>query len=401
MTSIHRQASRSTVAADCELFKRALDALRAHSGRLTSLRLFADHDDIVNSLFDAMSSMGMIPSLRLSAVNSLDHSRRYYQGAEPHPPPHRIPFPPTTLPPLSLSALTLRGCSISWEALSAVIAPTMVDLTIDSIVNPVQGENLLTILESASRSLQTLRLGGSLLIHTAGEELQPPLQRLHLHTLHTLALSELSLEVCLYLLDSFAIPSLTALYLDLYWCEASTLGASHFAPLLHKLCHPGAHISIRTLRELSIRNLGIPILGSPAMLAELWHSLAEIRDMYLDFVHLQIEYWVSFVASAARGSMPKLTSLTICGLSALDVQDYVLARSSAGLDPVAILMFVHPQAPEAQAPDKWLTWLRSHTIMHDLVFFIDKHTPLRAAGPLSDSAYLVCAMSAASYSALH
>ncbi|RPD55251.1 hypothetical protein L226DRAFT_575053 [Lentinus tigrinus ALCF2SS1-7] len=348
--------------------QQAFDILASSAPRWASVTLFADHDELTEVFISALRITLVDPSMRLSIFNM---PREYlYAGAPPsrrRSPRRIIPFPPEPLltPSWPLTALSLRRCSISPHQMHTVISPSMLHLSLDELLTPINAAVLLEVLRLCP-TLNTLRLSGSFLEHSPalGVELTGPPAPLHF--LNQLTLGSMGIEDALLLCRILECPDLVSLRLDLPWTFIGH-GAADFTAFIAHLACSDALLPISTLRQLTLRGLGIAILTSSSTAATMWCALPALVELHLNFPYLQIEYWSSLVAVVQDGHLPALAYLTVAGLSALDVQDFVLARQASSMPAVAITLVTHPRGPETQAPGKWLTWLRAHTIDFNVV----------------------------------
>ncbi len=262
--------------------------------------------------------------------------------------------------PRSLTTLTLRRCRVAWRSMEA-LACCLVELNVDAPLDPISVPRFIALL-AQSPSLCHILVGGDFLRHPGAASFparsvkSDPTQ---LQSVRTLILRDVPPSKIMSLLMHTRLPVIDKLGLDLRYKPIGDDASDH-AEVLSLLSSPSESDStpwtrVRTL-YLRRAELQAPLLFQPQPF--FLPSFDHLGQLTLDFRTLQIRYWVWLLECPAQGALASLHTLSVAGLSALDLQEYICIRHDYTL-PLLRLSLVASFAPDEER--LWLGWLRANT----------------------------------------
>ncbi|TFK84164.1 hypothetical protein K466DRAFT_567386 [Polyporus arcularius HHB13444] len=248
-------------------------------------------------------------------------------------PPHALVSPvsesSSSFARRSLTALTLRRCRVAWDSMAALV-PHLVDLNIDSVLDPIDIPAFVTLL-SLSPVLSHLLIGGDFLRAPAVDLVAVPVlapEAISVPSVRTLMLRQIFPRKLLTLLEHLDLPGIDKLGLDLRY-KAHAIDAFLHADALSQLTVPTQSNPFIRVHTLYLRraDLQAPILFQPDPF--FLPSFDAVTVLSLDFRELQIQYWVWL--------------MEFTGLSPLDVQD--LSRKPSTTQNERSKMLTIPTTP--------------------------------------------------------
>ncbi len=343
----------------------AFRQLGAAAVRWDTLTVYAEDSSIISAVSRATNSdiaMASLSSIRLLCTRN-----------DVYPTPityaNHIPFPPflscrNLLLQVRAKSMSIRACRLEWGRLTPLFSKTLVNLSLDFPLGPVLAPRLFQLLSFAP-NLESICLGGDFIFDPAfpSPSLVPdcigtPISLVHLHML---ALNAMSVANALLVLDHIRMPQLRSVGLDAFM-GLIFHEEPNYMPFVARIIDGTSDVPWSQVTTLSVRALALrlPIDHLPDA-PRFFHTFAALRELSLDFRCLQREYWKWLLVCSADGGLPMLHSVTVAGVSGLDVQDLVCIRMRAGLPRLHVVLVFHHNRRKLENEVQWSGWLRRNT----------------------------------------
>ncbi|RDX45267.1 hypothetical protein OH76DRAFT_1486438 [Lentinus brumalis] len=354
----------------------ALRTLQNAHQRWESLTLYTNHHLLVNvcleTMFSDTSRCAHVKTLQVVFTGALDLS-----GSLPRHLHLALPAPMRLECMVPLTSLSLCACRVDWALLAGLLASSLRSLQLAHILNFLPVTEFFDIL-AASSNLQELHIAG-VFMRLDGDVLAEPVpeeKRVALPELRRLCLAALYVSHASHVLRTLHLPRLHELWLDLPY-QKTVVPPCDFLDVVALLLESEPAVPLRSLQVLSIRALGFGYAeGKDHIMHTFFATLRDITHIYLDFSCLQAVVWRWLVEACADGYLQALRTLTVSGMSVLDVQEMILMRRQAGHDDIRLYMLFPEDARELRAPRQWLAWVKHNTSLFRAINLAEAHEDL-------------------------